>query len=79
MLNYTRAVRPVMHRLRVVKELACPRKDGVEHRLGQLAGKRVLLARMERSNEPLAAGEYDLGAVFELRSRRALLSALPPR
>ena len=57
--------------LRLIDECSCPGKDGVEHRLGQTAGERVLLTRMKRAQDRHRSFRVErtgrLDAVPELR------------
>src|SRR5262249_48795887 len=47
----------------------CTTKDSIKHRLGQLAGKRVLLTRVKRRDQDSTSVQPDLDSVCELWPR----------
>ena len=61
-------LRPGVRRLTDADQLDGAGEHGVEHRLGEAAGERVLLARVERAQQRRAAGDDDLDAVAEPRA-----------
>ena len=54
---------------RITPATPCAAKHRVEHRLGEFAGERVLLAGMVTSQEPPSAGQFHASRVAELGGR----------